>query len=65
MGFLLVCASIILAIIQTYQPYQEYYTAWGAFGTYLLRSWRTIPFAIGVIMTVGGIGILYDEYRNM
>lgn len=64
-GILLVVTALILSLIETYQPYQEYYTAWGPFGTYLLRTWRVIPFALGLFATAVGVVFLYDEYKKM
>lgn len=62
---LLVAAACILAVIETYQPYQEYYADWGPLGTYLFRSWRTVPLGLGAVLTSVGIYSLYREYKKM
>ena len=64
-GLLLVTAACILAVIETYQPYQEYYADWGPLGTYLFRSWRTVPLGLGAVLMSVGIYSLYREYKNM
>ena len=62
---LLVVLALILALIETYQPYQTWYTEWGAYGTYLFRTWRVIPLFLGVVMTLIGIDFLHGEYKKM
>lgn len=64
-GVLLIVSALILALIETYQPYQTYYPAWGPFGTYLFRTWRVVPFVLGIFMTIIGIICLYNEYKKM
>lgn len=64
-GVLLIVSALILALIETYQPYQTYYPAWGPFGTYLFRTWRVVPFVLGIFITVVGIVFLYNEYKKM
>lgn len=64
-GALLIVSALLLSLIETYQPYQEYYAAWGPFGTYLFRTWRVIPLLLGISAFIIGIRSLWKIYQKM
>ena len=64
-GTLLIVSALLLSLIETYQPYQEYYASWGPFGTYLFRTWRVVPLILGISAFIIGIRSLWKIYRKM
>lgn len=59
------CALAALILAQWYaENMTMWYTEWGQFGTALLRTWRVVPLAVGVILACCGAAALIREYRQ-
>lgn len=40
----------------------EWYTAWGRYGTALFKTWIIVPFLLSACISAGGVIILWAEY---
>ena len=40
----------------------EWYTAWGRYGTALFKTWIIVPFLLSACISAGGVIILWTEY---
>ncbi|MDO4356988.1 MAG: helix-turn-helix transcriptional regulator [Clostridia bacterium] len=63
LGLLTAVAALILAAIWASHA-TEWLTAYGQFGTGLLKTWRLALLVIGIIMAIAGGFVLAWEYRR-
>ena len=60
-GLIALAATLIGAGIYAYSL-DEWYTAWGRYGTALFRTWLIVPLIGSVCVASGGAIVLWDEY---
>lgn len=60
-GLIALAATLIGAGVYS-NSLNEWYTAWGRYGTALFRTWIIVPLILSVCATVIGIIILWKEY---
>lgn len=62
-GLITLAITLIGAGVYSY-TLEEWYTAWGRYGTALFRTWIIVPLFLTFCVTVIGGSILWDEYKR-
>lgn len=59
----LIALAVILIGAGVYaDSLNEWYTAWGRYGTALFKTWIIVPFLLSACISAGGVIILWAEY---
>ena len=59
----LIALAVILIGAGVYaDSLNEWYTAWGRYGTALFKTWIIVPFLLSACISAGGVIILWTEY---
>lgn len=65
LGAVLAVFALLSSLIETYQPYQEWYPGLGPYATYLFTTWRFGVLALGIGCIAGGAVLLFREYKHL
>lgn len=60
-GLIALAATLIGAGVYA-DSLNEWYTAWGRYGTALFKTWIIVPFLFSACISAGGVIILWAEY---
>ena len=60
-GLIALAATLIGAGVYA-DSLNEWYTAWGRYGTALFKTWIIVPFLLSACISAGGVIILWAEY---
>ena len=59
---LIALAAILIGAGVYADSLNEWYTAWGRYGTALFKTWIIVPFLLSACISAGGVIILWAEY---
>lgn len=59
---LIALAAILIGAGVYADSLNEWYTAWGRYGTALFKTWIIVPFLFSACISAGGVIILWTEY---
>ena len=59
---LIALAAILIGAGVYADSLNEWYTAWGRYGTALFKTWIIVPFLFSACISAGGVIILWAEY---
>ena len=59
---LIALAAILIGAGVYADSLNEWYTAWGRYGTALFKTWIIVPFLLSACLSAGGVIILWAEY---
>ena len=59
---LIALAAILVGAGVYADSLNEWYTAWGRYGTALFKTWIIVPFLLSACISAGGVIILWAEY---
>ena len=59
---LIALAAILIGAGVYADSLNEWYTAWGRYGTALFKMWIIVPFLLSACISAGGVIILWAEY---
>lgn len=65
LGALLTAFALVSSLIETYRPYQEWYTDLGPYATYLFTTRRCGVLVAGLACAASGAALLYREYKRL
>ena len=60
-GLIALAVTLICACVYA-DSLNEWYTAWGRYGTALFKTWIIVPFLLSACISAGGVIILWAEY---